>query len=84
MVSFTEDVRSKGFFCSETVFNLSKKILTEAKIKVSEKSLNFASIRKTLNELKLRKNFVEFSRRMRYKWNFRNKSTNNFSEIPAF
>ena len=82
--SFTEHGRSKGFFCSETVFNLSKKILTEAKTKVLEKSLNFAPIRKTLNEPKLRKNFVEFSHRMRCKWNFRNKSTNNFREIPAF
>ena len=31
--SFTEDGRLKGFFCSKTAFNLSKKILTEAEIK---------------------------------------------------
>ena len=82
--SFTEDGRLEGFFCSKTVFNLSKKILTEAELKVLEKGLDFAPIQKTLNEPELRKDFEKFSRRMRCKWNFRNKPTNNFSEIPAF
>ena len=48
-----------------------------------EKGLDFAPIQKTLNEPELRKDFEEFSRRFRCKWNFRNKPTNNFSEIPA-
>ena len=85
--SFTEDGRLKGFFCSKTVFNLSKKILIEAEIKVLEKGLDFAPIQKTLNEPELRKmnrNFDEFSRRMTCKWNFQNEPINNFSEIPAF
>ena len=49
-----------------------------------EKGLDFAPTQKTLNEPELRKDFEEFSRRMRCKWNFRNEPTNNFSEIPAF
>ena len=48
-----------------------------------EKGLDFAPIQKTLNEPELRKDFEEFSRRMRCKWNFRNEPTNNFSEISA-
>ena len=82
--SFTEDGRLKGFFCSKTVFNLSEKILTEAEIKVLEKGLDFAPIQKTLNEPELRKDFEEFSRRIRCKWNFRKEQTNNFSEIAGF
>ena len=58
--SFTEDGRLKGFFCSKTVFNLSKKVLTEAEINVLEKGLDFAPIEKTLNEPELRKDFEEF------------------------
>ena len=49
-----------------------------------EKGLDFAPIQKILNEPELRKDFKEFSRRMRCKWNFRNEPTNNFSEIAAF
>ena len=77
-------VVQKDSFALKQFLTSAKKILTEAKTKVLEKSLNFAPIRKTLNEPKLRKNFVEFSHRMTCKWNFRNKSTNNFREIPAF
>ena len=49
-----------------------------------EKGLDFAPTQKTLNEPELRKDFEEFSHRMRCKWNFRNQPTNDFSEIPAF
>ena len=49
-----------------------------------EKGLDFALIQKTSSELELRKDFEEFLRRMRCKWNFRNEPTNNFSEIPPF
>ena len=49
-----------------------------------EKGLDFAPIQKTLNEQKLTKDFEEFSRKMRYKWNFKNKPTNNFNETRAF
>ena len=41
----TETSRLKCYFCSETVFNLSKKVLTEAEIKVREKGLDYAPIK---------------------------------------
>ena len=49
--SFTEDGHLEGYFCSKTIFNLSKKILTKAEIKVLEKGLDFAPIQKTLKRL---------------------------------
>lgn len=39
--SFTEDGRSKGFFCSETVFNLSKNIIIETELRMLENGLDF-------------------------------------------
>ena len=53
--------RLKGYFCSETVFNLSKKVLTEIEIGVLE-----------TNEENLRRDFDDFSRKIRCKWYFRN------------
>ena len=82
--SVTEANRLKGYFCSKSVFNLSKKVLTETEISVLEKGLDFAPIQKSLNEPELRKDFEEFSRRMRCKWHFRNELSENFSETPAF
>ena len=55
---------SKGYLCSKTVFELSKKVHPETEIKILEKGLDFAPIQKTLNEPELRKDFEEFSRRM--------------------
>ena len=51
------------YFCSKTVFNLSKKALTKTEIKVLDKGLDFAPIQKTLTEPELRKDFEEFPRR---------------------
>ena len=62
--------RIEGHFCSDTVFNLSRRILTETEIKVLEKGLNFAPMQNKINELQLRTDFNEFSRRMRTKWYF--------------
>ena len=62
-----ESCRLKGYFCSKTVFNLNKNVLTETEIKVLEKGLHFAPFPKTLNEPELRKDFEEFSCRMRCK-----------------
>ena len=70
--------------CSKSVFNLSKKVLTEIEISTEEKGLEFARIQKLLNEPELRKDFEEFSRRMRRKWRFCNELSENFSETPAF
>ena len=56
----TTDKRLPGHFYSETIF----KLLTDAKIKVLEKGLDFASIQKKLNG---------FCRRMRLRQHFRSK-----------
>ena len=82
--SSTETSRLKDYFCSETVFNLSKKVLTETEIKVLEKGLDYAPIQNKVNEPELRSDFEEFCRRMRLKWYFRNDPTPDFSEKPSF
>ena len=79
-----DDSRMKRYFCSDTVFNLSNKVLTEDEIKVLEKGLDFAPIQRKVNEPELRQDFENFCRRMRIKWHFRNEPTDNFSEKPAF
>ena len=80
----TSEVRISGYFCSDTVFNLSHRILTETETKVLEKGLDYASIQKEINELELRKVFSEFYWRMRNRWYFRNEPTPKFSEVPCF
>ena len=82
--SITEADRLKEYFCSKSVFNLSKKVLTETAISVLERGLNFAPIQKSLHEPELRKDFEKFSHRMWCKWHFRNELSKNFSETPAF
>ena len=82
--SGTRDERLQGHFCSGTVFNLSNRILSENEIKVLEKGLDFAPIQRKINEPELCKNFEEFCRRIRTKWNFRNEPSQNFSAVPAF
>ena len=47
---------------------------------VLEKCLDFAPIQGKIDEPKLSKDFNEFCRRMRIKWNFRNESLQHFSE----
>ena len=51
---------SKGYLCSKTVFELSKKVHPETEIKILEKGLDFAPIQKTLNEPELRKDLRNF------------------------
>ena len=63
----TDDSRMKGYFCSDTVFNLSNKVLTEDEIKVLEKGLDFVPIQRKVNEPELRQDFENFYRRMRIK-----------------
>ena len=50
----TTDNRLSGYFCSETIFNLSNRVLTDTEIKVLEKGLDFAPIQKKLNEPELK------------------------------
>ena len=80
----SEESRSKGYFCSDTVFNLSSRALSEDEIRVLEKGLDFAPIQRKFNEPELRRDFEEFCRKMRIKWHFRNDLSEDFSQIPAF
>ena len=66
------------------MLNLSKKVLTEAEIKVLVKGLDYAPIQNKVNDPELRSDFEEFCSRMRLKWYFRNDPTLDFSEKPSF
>ena len=54
------DKRLKGYFCSDTVFNLSGRVLFKSEIRVLEKGLDFAPFHRKVNELELRKDLEEF------------------------
>ena len=58
--------------------------MNEEEIKVLERDLDFALIQQKINKPELRKDFEEFCRRMRTKWNFRNELSQGFSVAPAF
>ena len=73
-----------GYFCSDTVFNLSKKVLNETEIKALEKGFDFAPIQNKINEPESRNIFEKFCRRMKIKWHVSNDITPKFSEIPTF
>ena len=76
--------RLEGYLCSKSVFNLSKKVLTETKKRILEKGLGFALTPTKINETDLRADFNEFARKMMCKWFFRNEFPENFNEPPAF
>ena len=80
----TERSRLKGYFCLEIVFNLVKKVLTAAEIKVPEKGLDYAPIQSKVNEPELRSDFEKISWRIRLKWCFHNDPTPDFSKMPSF
>ena len=73
-----------GYFCSDTVLNLRKKVLSDVEVKVLEKGLDYASIQNKINEPELRRDFENFCRQMRLKCLFRNEPTPSFSETPTF
>ena len=50
----TEKNRLSGYFCSDTIFNLSRKVLTDSKIIVLENGLDYAPIQSKINEPELR------------------------------
>ena len=79
----TTDNKLSGHFCSETIFNLINRVLTDTEIKVLEKGLNFAPIQKKLNELELRSDFNEFCGKMPLKWHFWDEPE-NVSEVLVF
>ena len=74
----------KGYFCADTVFNLSQKVLTETEMKVLEIGLGFSPTPNLINETDPRRNFENFSRKMRCRWYFRNEPSDDFSNGPAF
>ena len=76
--------RLQGCFCSDVVFNLSYKVLTDLEISVLGKELGFSPTPTFINEADLRRDFADFARKMRFKWFFRNEPTEDFSEILAF
>ena len=82
--SATEKTRLSGYFCSDTILNLSWKVFTDSKIKVLEKGLDNAPIQSKINEPELRNDFEESCRRMHLKWYFHNETTSEFSETPSF
>ena len=51
--------RLKGYFYSKTVFNLSRKVLKEAEIRVAEKGLALAPTPTRINESELKRHFNE-------------------------
>ena len=60
MATATDEGRLQGSLCSKTVFNLSQRVISEIKIQVLEKGLDFAPIQKFTNEPWLRKDFEDF------------------------
>ena len=79
----SEEGRMTSSFVSDYVFNLSKKVLSQTEINVLEKALGFSPTPSFINKADLRREFNEFSRNMRCKWYFRNK-TQSSKEIPTF
>ena len=73
----------RGHFCSETIFNLSHRVLSDTEIKIFEKGLDFAPIQRKINEPELREDLEEFCHHMRVKWYFRNEPSEPFSNKPA-
>ena len=58
------DDRIKGNFVSNYVFNLSQKPLSPLEIKVLEKGLGFSPTPSSINEVDLRRDISDFSRKM--------------------
>ena len=73
-----------GSFFSKTVFILNQRASSDIETQVLEKGLDFSPVRRYLNEPELRKDFEEFARKMRIKWNFRSKPSEDFSDKPKF
>ena len=60
-------VEKKGYLFPETVFNLSKKALTDVEIKVLQKGFDYAPIQNKVNKSELRSDFEEFCRSIRWR-----------------
>ena len=62
--SLTDSDRMSACFCSYTVYNLTKKVLSDMEIKILEKGFDYAPIQNKINKPELRKGFEDFARRM--------------------
>ena len=58
-------------------------MLTDAEIKMLEKTLDFAPMQLQINEPELKQDFKDFCRSLRLKWYFWDERQ-EFSETPAF
>ena len=58
--------------------------MSDTVIKILEKGLDYAHILNKVTEPELRQDFDEFSRKMRLKWYFQNKATEDLSETLSF
>ena len=76
--------RLKGYFCSDVVFNFSYKVLSDLEISALGKRKGFTNTPTFISEVDLRRDFANFSRKMRCKRFFRNQLTEDVSEVPAF
>ena len=63
----TETTRLTGYFCPHTVYNLSKRVLTNAEMKVLVKGVDSAPIQHQINKPELKTDFKKFCRRMQLK-----------------
>ena len=79
----TNESRFSRYFCSETVFNLSNIVLSDAEIGILEKVLDYAPIQRKISELELKREFKDLCRRIHLKWYCRDEP-DIFSETPAF
>ena len=53
--------RLPGYFFSETVFSLSNRVLSDAKIRILEKGLDYTLIQRKINEPELRHDLNDFA-----------------------
>ena len=82
--SITSSYQISGYFSSNAVFNLSKKVLSDMEIKILEKGLDYSPIQDKINEPELTRDFEDFARPMRFKLYFRNEPTSSFNEHSSF
>ena len=66
------------------VFNLSQKTLSSLEIEILEKELGISPTPSSINEVDLRRNISDFSRKMRCTWFVRNERQENVSEMSEF
>ena len=64
--------RLKGVYVSKNVFNLSKRVLTEAEVSLLSKGLKFVPTPRSVDRAALKHDLEQFGRKLRLAWHFRN------------